>query len=133
MARAERLCEYFLIAEADTFYGCETDHIISEKHGGPTEADKLAYACVFCNQAKGSDIGSVYWESTEFVRFFNPRTDRWAAHFELAGNHINGLTAIGIVTGRILGFNTAERLMERQFLRQMGRYPSAAARVRMQV
>ena len=23
------------------------DHIISEKHGGPTQADNLAYACVF--------------------------------------------------------------------------------------
>jgi len=27
--RAKQLCEYCLIAEADTFYGCEIDHIIS--------------------------------------------------------------------------------------------------------
>jgi 5-methylcytosine-specific restriction endonuclease McrA len=35
--RAEHLCEYCLIHEEDTFYGCEVDHIISLKHGGPTE------------------------------------------------------------------------------------------------
>lgn len=32
VARAEGICEYCLIAEDDTFYGCEADHIISEKH-----------------------------------------------------------------------------------------------------
>jgi len=62
VARAEGICEYCLIAEVDTFYGCEADHILSEKHGGATDAENLAMACVFCNQAKGSDIGSIDWE-----------------------------------------------------------------------
>lgn len=39
VARAEGLCEYCLISEDDTFYGCEADHIISEKHGGSTDAE----------------------------------------------------------------------------------------------
>ncbi len=132
VARAEGLCEYCLIAEEDTFYGCEVDHIISEKHGGPTEADNLSYACVFCNQAKGSDVGSIHAETGEFVRFFNPRTDRWSEHFVLVGSQIEGVTAIGIVTARILGFNTGERVLERQTLQGMNRYPSAAALQRMQ-
>jgi HNH endonuclease len=34
--RAEYLCENCLIHEDDTFFGCEVDHIISEKHGGQT-------------------------------------------------------------------------------------------------
>lgn len=80
VARSEELCEYCLIAEADTFYGCEADHIISEKHGGRTDDGNLAYACVSCNQAKGSDIGSIHWDTEEFVRFYNPRIDRWADH-----------------------------------------------------
>jgi hypothetical protein len=42
VARSEMLCEYCLIAEEDTFYGCEIDHIISEKHGGPTQENNLA-------------------------------------------------------------------------------------------
>ena len=55
--QADSHCEYCLIAEAETFFGCEVDHIISEKHGGATQLDHLAYACAFCNRHKGSDIG----------------------------------------------------------------------------
>jgi hypothetical protein len=131
MARAEGLCEYCLIAEEDTFYGCEVDHVISEKHGGPTEANNLCSACVFCNQAKGSDVGSINWENGEFVRFFNPRTDHWSDHFVLVGGQIQGVTAIGVVSARILGLNSGERLLERRTLQGMHRYPSATARNRM--
>jgi hypothetical protein len=130
-ARAEGLCEYCLIAEADTFYGCEVDHIIGEKHGGPTQADNLCYACVFCNQAKGSDVGSIHRENGEFVRFFNPRTDRWADHLVLVGSQVEGVTPIGAVTANILGFNNVERLLERHILQEMNRYPNPAARNRM--
>jgi HNH endonuclease len=131
VARAEGLCEYCLIAEDDTFYGCEVDHIISEKHGGPTEGENLTYACVFCNQAKGSDVGSIHWKDEQFIRFFNPRTDRWADHFLLEGTRIESITAIGAVTARILQFNVVERLLERQTLQSMNRYPCAAALRRM--
>lgn len=132
VSRAEGICEYCLIAEEDTFYGCAVDHIISEKHGGPTDEGNLALACVFCNQAKGSDVGSIHWESGEFARFFNPRSDRWADHFKLVGNRIEALTVIGVVTGGILGFNEKERLLERQTLRAINRYPNPAALRRMQ-
>lgn len=53
--RADALCEYCLMHEDDAVFGCEFDHIISEKHGGATDAENLAYACAFCNRAKGSD------------------------------------------------------------------------------
>lgn len=33
-ARADFLCEYCLIHEDDTVFGCEVDHTISTKHGG---------------------------------------------------------------------------------------------------
>jgi hypothetical protein len=131
LARSGGLCEYCLIAEEDTFYGCQIDHVISEKHGGPTQEDNLAYACLSCNQAKGSDVGSIHWETGQFVRFFNPRTDRWADHFALVGNRIDAVTAIGAVTARILGFNGAERLLERQMLQGLRRYPNPAAQNRM--
>ncbi|MFL5342896.1 MAG: HNH endonuclease [Gemmataceae bacterium] len=133
MARAEGICEYCLIAEADTFFGCEADHIISEKHGGGTDAGNLAYACVFCNQAKGSDIGSVHWQTNSFVRFFNPRTDVWADHFRLVDDHIEGTTPIGVVTARILGFNRGERVLERETLRAVQRYPNTAALKRVRL
>ena len=129
--RADFLCEYCLVHEDDTVFGCEVDHIISEKHGGATDAENLAYACAFCNRAKGSDIGSIVPGTGRFVRFFNPRTDRWAEHFALDGVTIVPLSDIGEVTSRILAFNDSDRLLERQTLQAVGRYPSAAAVARM--
>lgn len=87
-SRAGNLCEYGLIHADDTFLGCQVDHIISEKHGGPTEAANTCYACTFCNRSKGADIGSIAPSTGEFTRFFNPRTDRWSDHFVLSGHAI---------------------------------------------
>ena len=129
--RANGLCEYCLTAQEDAFYGCAVDHIISEKHGGPTVESNLAFACVFCNQAKGSDIGSILWPSREFVRLFDPRIDEWGEHFVLVGNRIEGLTPIGSVTERLLGFNSPERLLERETLQGAQRFPSRDAQQRM--
>ncbi len=129
--RADGLCEYCLIAEEDSFFGCGFDHVISEKHGGGTDAANLAYACYFCNEGKGSDVGSIDWRTHRFSRFFNPRRDRWWAHFLVSGNVIEGRTFIGRVTAKILGFNHPKRLLERQTLQAIGRYPSAAAIKRM--
>ena len=124
--RANLLCEYCLIAEAVTFYGCEVDHIISLKHGGSSEPQNLAYACALCNRAKGSEVGSVS-TSGEFTRFFNPRTDRWAEHFRLDAAAIRPLTIVGEVTARILEFNDSARLHEREEMIRFGKYPSEAA------
>jgi hypothetical protein len=121
--RAKQLREYCLIAEANTFYGCEVDHIISVKHGGSSDADNLAYACSLCNRAKGSDVGSIS-ASGEFTRFFNPRIDQWSEHFRLDGSLIQPLTTIGEVTTRIFGFNDSARLHERDEMIRFGKYPS---------
>lgn len=116
--RAGDRCEYCGINESDTEFGCEVDHIISEKHMGKTEVDNLAFSCFFCNRNKGSDIGSVRsGEDTEIIRFFNPRTDVWADHFALdIQRHIVPSTDIGRVTARIFGFNVENRILERQAL-----------------
>ena len=129
--RADHLCEYCLIHEDDTFFGCEVDHIVSEKHGGQTEAENLAFACAFCNRSKGSDVGSLTATTGVFIRFFNPRRDFWGEHFVHDGVSLVALSDIGDVTARILGFNNSERLFERQMLQAIGRYPSTAAATRM--
>ena len=51
IARAASICEYCLVAEEDTFLRLEVDHVIGEKHRGPTTADNLACACFHCNRA----------------------------------------------------------------------------------
>jgi hypothetical protein len=129
-ARADHLCEYCLIAEDDTFFGCQVDHIISLKHRGQTKADNLAYACAFCNRFKGSDIASLSSETGALVRLFN--LDRWSDHFQLQELSIQARTDIGEVTVRILRFNDNERILERQELNKIGRYPNTAALVRLE-
>ncbi len=125
--RSGSVCEYCLIHEDDTHLGCVPDHIISLKHGGATEADNLAYACVFCNRYKGSDIGSILTLDEKFVRFYHPRKDRWSEHFRLDGSIIRPLSEIGEATARILGFNANERIIEREHLISEGAYPSKSA------
>lgn len=120
--RARAACEYCRIHEADTFLGCQVDHIVSEKHGGATIADNLAFACVFCNRSKGTDVGSLT-SNGQFVRFFNPRVDSWNDHFTLEDASIVARSDIGEVTTKILGFNAPERLLERKLLIKVGRYP----------
>lgn len=116
--RAGGACEYCLIHETDTFYGCEVDHIISIKHGGATTPENLALACTFCNRNKGSDVGSID-ENGEFFRLFNPRIERWADHFEVAEDGVTLLprTQIAAVTARLLQMNSPERRLEREALR----------------
>jgi hypothetical protein len=123
-ARAGYRCEYCLIREADSYFGCEIDHVISLKHGGPTTYDNLSLACLACNRAKGSDLGSIVEPPFgPLVRFFNPRIDRWDVHFRITGSFIEPISPIGIVTARILEFNTEERVCERNVLLLMGHYP----------
>lgn len=130
-SRARGLCEYCLIHVDDTYLGCQVDHVISEKHGGVTDAENLALACTFCNRAKGTDIGSIAQSTGEFVRFFNPRVDRWTDHFAIVGVQIQPRTLIGEATARILAFNELERILERESLEAIGRYPPEAAKAEL--
>ena len=121
--RANGLCEYCLIHERDTYFGCQVVHVISVKHGGANGENNLAYACTYCNRNKGSDIGSIQLQTKLFIRFFNPRIDLWTDHFRLDGVRIVSLTNIGEVTARILDFNHVDRLIEREELMRIGHYP----------
>ena len=125
--RARHICEYCLIAEEDTFLGGQVEHIIAAKHGGATVEENLALACVFCNRFKGSDIATLLPDSGQLCRLFNPRIDTWAEHFRLQDMRLIGLTDIGRATVALLGLNHPDRLLEREALADVGRYPPAAA------
>jgi HNH endonuclease len=125
--RANSICEYCLIAEEDSYFRFQVEHIISRKHDGSSEVDNLALACVFCNRYKGSDIASLSPETRELVRFYNPRTMRWSEHFNLNQVLIEPLTEIGEATIRILQMNHEDQILERQVLSRRGRYPSQEA------
>ena len=121
--RAFGLCEYCLLHESQSFIGFEIDHIISIKHGGRNQADNLAYACLYCNQYKGSDIGTILLQSDEYVRFYHPRKDRWNDHFEFIDALISPKTSIAQATIKILQMNNSDRLIERQIWLSTNMYP----------
>ena len=120
--RADGNCEYCLIPDALALASHQVDHVISEKHGGETVSENLALSCSFCNQAKGSDVGSIDFETGEYVRFYHARRDQWMEHFEIdtATGEILGMSAIGRVTVRLLQMNRAAYLPERLMLLQAG-------------
>ena len=94
------------------------------KHGGQTSEENLALACPFCNEQKGSDVGSFDFETDgALTRFFNPRKDVWTGNFQvLASGEIKSLTGEARVTIKILQINNAERIEERKELMEAGIY-----------
>jgi hypothetical protein len=118
--RARDCCEYCLIPESMTFATHEIDHVIAEKHGGPTDADNLATACTLGNALKGSDLASIDTETGAIVPLFNPRRDRWTEHFRLVAGHIEPLTPTGRATVRLLQLNHPDRVQERELLLAAG-------------
>ena len=129
--RAASLCEYCLVHQDDGFLPHQVDHIIGEKHGGKTVAANLALSCVSCNAHKGSDIATILPGVKNPTLLFNPRRDRWSIHFELDGARIQPLTPMGEATTRILQLNVLNRLVERQAMQVLGRYPTREALKRL--
>ena len=128
--RADGLCEYCLIHQRDSYFAHHVDHIVSRKHGGRTTAANLAFACLPCNLAKGSDVASIL-PPRGVVRLFHPLKDRWSEHFRLDGAEILPLSDIGRVTACLLGFNTRGRVSERRGFIREGKYPSSEALSRL--
>lgn len=121
--RASGQCEYCLLNQDDAGFSHEIDHVISRKHGGTSDPENLAFACYLCNRYKGSDIASVHRSTGKLVRLFHPRQDRWVEHFRVVGALLEPLTDIGQATSELLRFNIAARVVERQLLQSLGRYP----------
>ena len=123
--RAAGRCEYCHFPQDAAFLAFAIDHVIAEKHGGPTAAENLALACVFCNSFKGTDLGSLDPVTGRLTPFFNPRTQQWQEHFRIEEGRIEPLTAEGRVTVIILRMNDLDRVEERLVLIQAGRYAEA--------
>jgi hypothetical protein len=129
--RAYHVCEYCLLHEEDTFWGCQIDHIISRKHDGASVPENLAWACACCNNYKGSDIATLVGQPPRLSRLYHPRKDRWSDCFRLAGYRIEPHNTLGAAIERMLQLNQDSRLRERAALGQTGRYPTIEALARM--
>jgi hypothetical protein len=127
IARAGNCCEYCLLNQDDIFFTFEVDHIISEKHAGEATSDNLCLSCPDCNRFKGSDIASIDSETGATIALFNPRTQSWDEHFRLEDFLIEPLTSTGRVTVQVLRLNLLERIQDREFYAENGKYPCQPA------
>jgi hypothetical protein len=118
--RAQGRCEYCQSPESITRVPFQIDHIIPQKHGGPTTRENLALSCFFSNTHKGPNLSGLDPQTGELTRLFHPREDRWQDHFRWEGSVLTGLTAIGRVTVRVLDINRADAVIVRQSLQEEG-------------
>ena len=118
--RAGNRCEYCLFPEAVALHRHEPDHIIPLQHGGETDPDNLALACLRCNRHKGPNVGSFDPLTDQLVPLFHPRRQNWEQHFRMVGAEIQPLTPEGRVTVRLLRLNDTDRIVERRRLVEAG-------------
>jgi len=121
--RASALCEYCHLPNTLTTLPFQIDHIIAEKHGGPTILENLAYCCLHCNAFKGPNIAGVNRDTQEVVRLFHPRRDIWEDHFTWDSARLLGRTSVGQATIEVLAINAPYRLEVRQTLITEGVFP----------
>ena len=121
--RADNQCEYCRLHQNDSFLAFEIDHAVPLKHGGGNELANLALPCPHCNQHKGSDMTTFLDNYQDVVSLFNPRFGVWHDHFRSARGEIIAKTRIGQASIKLFRLNEPDRLILRQLLAQLGRYP----------
>ena len=124
--RAKDKCEYCLIHQDDVPFSHQIEHPIPLKHNGPAlSSENLALACLECNRYKGSDVATFDPKDGELTPLFNPRKHRWLEHFLLENALIVGQTGVGRATVILLRLNDPKRVLQRQLLFNLDRYPPA--------
>lgn len=114
--RAGGACEYCRLPENLSKLPFAIDHVIAEQHGGRTKLANLALACGFCNRHKGPNIAGIDPKTGKLTRLFNPRRQRWSAHFRQRGPQLIGFTSVGRATVVVLAMNHSEQIMVRRAL-----------------
>lgn len=117
--RAANRCEYCGLPAEYTDAPFQLDHIIAEKHHGPTVEGNLAWSCFYCNSFKGPNIAGRDETTGATVRLFHPREDIWSEHFGWVGPKLIGLTDIGRVTIDVLCINDPDAIEFRRLLLEL--------------
>jgi len=121
--RANNRCEYCGISQIGQVATFHIDHVIPVVAGGETTTENLALACVSCSLRKRARQQLEDSETGEVVYIFNPRQQRWNAHFAWNGVEAIGLTAIGRATVQALDLNRSTMLTIRAEEELRGRHP----------
>jgi hypothetical protein len=112
--RAGERCEYCRLHQEHSELTHHVEHIVAKQHGGSDGLDNLALACHRCNLHKGPNLTGIDPRTEQLVPLFHPRRDRWSEHFVLDDIRIEGISAAGRATVRVLAMNDARRLEVRQ-------------------
>src|SRR5688572_5329107 len=120
VARACGRCEYCHFPETYAFLPFQVDHVIAQKHGGPTLESNLAWACYYCNSYKGPNLSGWLVEIDEVIRLFHPRKDSWRDHFAWHGALLLPKTNIGQVTIDVLEMNHPDVVVLRDWMLELG-------------
>jgi HNH endonuclease len=123
--RAKECCEYCLVPanfSPDTF---PFDHIIPLSLGGSSVPDNLALADGGCNGHKYNKTHHFDPLTNRLSRLFNPRLDKWEAHFQWSEDEtvIVGTTPIGRATVELLQVNRESNVNLRRLLILVGLHP----------
>jgi 5-methylcytosine-specific restriction endonuclease McrA len=109
--RAGNRCEYCRTHQNHSpLATLHVEHIVPRKHGGASDPDNLALACIDCNLHKGPNLAGIDPATGLVTILFNPRLDRWDDHFQWSGIVIVGKTAIGRTTINVLCMNSDDHL-----------------------
>ena len=124
--RARGCCEYCLYPAEVSLIPHQIDHVIPRQHGGDNTEDNLAFCCAACNRVKGPNLASLDPDTQQITPLYNPRTQRWAEHFQLEDAVILGVSPQGRATVALLRLNGDKRLRERRALIARGKFSSEA-------
>ena len=117
--RADSHCEYCRVPALE-WLRFQIDHVIAEKHHGPTDETNLALSCFHCNSFKGPNISGIDPLTGRITRLFHPRQDVWDKHFEWNGALLVGKSPIGRTTIDVLRINHPRMIQLRLTLRDEG-------------
>lgn len=103
--RAKDRCEYCRLSQLGQEATFHIDHVIPIVAGGKTVSENLALACVSCSLRKGSRQTYLDRKTNHEEKLFDPRKDKWEAHFEWEDVRLKGKTSVGRVTIDCLKLN----------------------------
>jgi hypothetical protein len=111
--RASYRCEYCRLPQASVEILFHIEHIVARQHGGDDDPNNLALARDRCNLHKGTNLTGIDPDTRQLVALFNPRKEHWFDHFGFIGPRIEGRTAVGRATVRLLQMNALRRIQLR--------------------
>jgi hypothetical protein len=120
--RANHRCEYCRLPDTAIDLPFHVEHIIASVHHLDDSLNNLAWACPRCNLRKGPNLSTIDQATMEQVELFNPRTMGWSENFAIHGGIIEGTTACGRGTARLLDMNSEARVHLRRQLIEQGEF-----------